>query len=330
MGPLFSNEGAPLTDDVVGSATQDDAPRGEATLAAFATRVNRALARALDEHLDTAATIDGAAPRPAPRLLEAMRYALLAGGKRLRPALVVEAARAAGGLSLAAAETLAGPAALAVEYVHTYSLIHDDLPALDNDALRRGRPTLHLAFDEATAILAGDALLTDAFGLVARARHRAAEQVLELSLAAGSAGMISGQVDDLDNEGAPPEAVDLPAIHRRKTGRLFEASCVLGGLSVDVGPDALEALRRYGRALGLAFQIADDILDETSTAARAGKHVGRDAQRQKVTYPSRYGLGAARAMAQAAAERAVNEARRLGPAARSLEELARFAAHRDR
>jgi geranylgeranyl diphosphate synthase, type II len=319
-GPLFSSEGPPLDSDDQAARTND--PGGSTGLAAFAERVNRALARSLERHVDT----DGS--KPAWRLREAMRYALLGGGKRLRPALVIEAARAAAGISLEAALELASPAAVAVEYVHTYSLIHDDLPALDNDTLRRGLPTLHLAFDEATALLAGDALLTDAFGIVSRAQHRAAEQVLELSLAAGSAGMVSGQIDDLDNEGLAQADVDLAAIHRRKTGRLFQACCVLGGLAVDAPFEKIDALRRYGAALGLAFQIADDVIDASSSAEVAGKHVGRDAEREKVTYASRYGVPVARAMAQAAAERAVSEASRLGPSAQRLEDLARFAAHR--
>ena len=309
--------GAHEADDAHADATI----RSRHGLEAIAERTNRALARVLAEHTD----VDGA--RPNARLLEAMRYSLLAGGKRLRPTLVIECARAVCGED---AIELAWPAAVAVEYVHTYSLIHDDLPALDNDALRRGRPTLHLAFDESLAILAGDALLTDAFGLLARAEKRAAEQVLELSLAAGSAGMVSGQVDDMSNDGAlDPDEVDLLSIHRRKTGRLFAACCVLGGLSVDADRHTLDVLRRYGRALGLAFQIADDVIDATSTAADAGKHVGRDAERNKVTYPSRFGLAAARSMAHAAAEAAVVEARAL-PAGETLAALARFAATRDR
>ncbi len=290
----------------------------------IAARTNAALGRALDEHAD----VDGT--RPPASLLEAMRYGLLAGGKRLRPTLVIESARAAGRVSLDEALELAGPAALAVEYVHTYSLIHDDLPALDNDTLRRGRPTMHIQFDEATAILAGDALLSDAFGLVARARHNAARQVLELSSAVGSAGMVGGQVDDLASEGAAPDSVDLPAIHRRKTGRLFVASCVLGALSADAPEDVVAMLRDYGAALGLAFQIADDVIDATSTEAHAGKNVGRDAERQKPTYPSRFGVKAARAMAVAASERAAGLVSALGEAGDTLAALARFAAHRDR
>jgi geranylgeranyl diphosphate synthase type II len=276
--------------------------------------------------------VDGATA--VPRIQGAMTYAITAGGKRLRPALVFASAHAASVLTIEEVWAAVGPAVTAVEMVHTYSLIQDDLPAMDDDDLRRGKPTLHLAYDEATAILAGDALLTDAFAVLATAPKNAAAQVRELALAAGSAGMISGQSLDLQNLGdeAPVDAdsVDLADIHRRKTGRLFAAACVLGGLAVDAPPVALERLRRFGHALGLAFQIADDILDVTSTSAEAGKPTGRDAERNKISYPSRYGLEAARHMARAAAERAVLEVEPWQPRASLLAALARRSVERSR
>ncbi len=276
------------------------------------------------------ADIDTAMARPAPeRLRAAMRYSLLGGGKRLRPLLVIESALASSTLSLEEALSCVRPALVALEFVHTYSLIHDDLPAMDNDVLRRGRPTLHMATDEATAILAGDALLTDAFAVLATAKLRAAEQVRVLALAAGSVGMVAGQIDDVDNEGAVDSDVDLEAIHRRKTGCLIEAACVMGGLAVDADADAIATLGRYGQALGLAFQIADDVLDATSDSATAGKNVGRDQEREKVTYVSRYGVDGARERAALAAAAAAREATTLKNGG-ALIGLAGFAVERDR
>jgi geranylgeranyl diphosphate synthase type II len=205
------------------------------------------------------------------RLHEAMAYSLLGEGKRLRPLLVLEAARACSSrLSGEQADELALPAALAVEYVHTYSLIHDDLPAMDNDDLRRGKPTSHKKFDEATAILSGDALLSDAFGLLARARVKAAKQCLELSLAIGSLGMVGGQMDDILSSTEEWSEHDLLGIHRQKTGRLFECAAVLGAVSVDASGEIIGALRAYGAAFGLAFQLVDDCLDESMLVRRIG------------------------------------------------------------
>jgi geranylgeranyl diphosphate synthase, type II len=277
------------------------------------------------------ATRDRAGEVPPPRLLEAMAYTLFAGGKRLRPLLVLQSALAAASEGdEARAVQLALPAAFAVEYVHTYSLIHDDLPALDDDALRRGRPTLHVAFDEATAILAGDGLLTDAFAFTAGAERRGAEQCLELALAAGSAGMVGGQWDDVQAEGKPIDGEGLLAIHRRKTGRLFVASCVLGGLSVDADEDTLDKLRRYGAAFGLAFQIVDDVLDVSGREEERGKKAGGDAALEKATYVRAYGLEEARRRGRELAEHAAVIAGSLGEKAGALVELARLAAERAR
>jgi geranylgeranyl pyrophosphate synthase len=267
--------------------------------------------------------------RPPKRLKEAMGHSLLAGGKRLRPLLVLKSAEAVGGdLSPAQARALAWPAALAIEMVHTYSLIHDDLPAMDDDTLRRGKPTCHVAFDEGTAILAGDALLTDAFSLVARAERNPALQALELSLCAGSSGMVAGQADDMAAEGQNPEEVDLPGIHRRKTGRLFVGACALGALAVDAPGEKIDVIRQYGAALGLAFQIADDVLDVTGDIEAGGKKRGRDLEANKATYVRIHGLEKAQAMAKEEAERAASLAESLGPKARLLADLARFSGDR--
>ncbi|OGQ09740.1 MAG: hypothetical protein A2138_11060 [Deltaproteobacteria bacterium RBG_16_71_12] len=256
--------------------------------------VDEALAR----HLETVGDREGV--RPPQRLLDAMAHSLLAPGKRLRPLLVLAAANAVLDSEARALER-ALPAALALELVHTYSLIHDDLPALDDDELRRGRTTLHVAFDEATAILAGDALLTDAFAVMATA---GATAVHELAQAAGSAGMVGGQLDDLAAEGTTPSIEVLARIHAKKTGRLFEAATVLGGLCAGGNGDELARLRALGRHLGLAFQIADDVLDVTAGAA-ADKGTGRDARHDKATWVKLLGEQAARARARAEADAAV-------------------------
>lgn len=283
--------------------------------------------RRLRASLDDIADRDGA--RPPERLRDAMAHTLLAGGKRLRPLLVLESARAASS-ALDEDEALehAFPSALAVEYVHTYSLIHDDLPALDDDDLRRGRPTLHVLYDEATAILAGDSLLTDAFAFVARSRLRAAEQCLELSRAAGGAGMVGGQLKDLMGQGRPIDAEGLVAIHERKTGRLFRACCVLGALAVDASDEVRATLDRYAAHFGLAFQIADDVLDVVGDAGERGKKQGGDELLEKATYVRAYGLDGARREADEQAALAVAEAEKLGERARHLVELARFAVAR--
>ncbi len=282
---------------------------------------------------------DGETPE---RLLAAIRHALLAPGKRLRPALALWAARACGGdRSEADCWETAAPAALAVEMIHAYSLVHDDLPAMDDDDLRRGQPTCHRAFDEATAILCGDALMPLAFetlagGLPAAVAGRAC---LMLARAAGAAALVGGQVDDLACErgwGIPPEPGQTDAqiawmerIHRRKTGALFRASLTLGGLAVGADQQRLDALDRFGRAFGLAFQIADDILDAEGTEAAMGKRVGKDADRGKLTYPTVIGGPAARQRAMELADEATLAAAELGESAAELAALAHWILTRD-
>jgi geranylgeranyl diphosphate synthase type II len=228
------------------------------------------------------------------RLISAMRYSLFAGGKRIRPILVQAAAGAAGGKDDDALHP-----ACAVELVHTYSLIHDDLPAMDDDDFRRGHPTCHRAYDEGTAILAGDALLTMAFDLLSadgagikdRLRLR---MVQELSRAAGWRGMVGGQQVDMDSEGSEPDLPLLEYIHTHKTGALIRCSVILGGLSADADDTTLKALSSFGEKVGLAFQVVDDILDVTATTEEMGKDQGSDAERGKITYPGLFGLEGAR------------------------------------
>lgn len=296
----------------------------------------RLIEQRLSESLEGFRDRTGAAAPAA--LKEAMGYMLLAGGKRLRPLLVLECARAVARESdRPRAEELAFPAAIAVEYVHTYSLIHDDLPALDDDDLRRGRPTLHVRYDEATAILAGDSLLADAFAFVASAERRAAEQCLELARAAGSAGMVAGQWEDLENEGKASSAAEgaaladvLKAIHRRKTGRLFVACCALGALAVGASDDVVDVLSRYGASFGLAFQIADDVLDVVGAVDERGKRQGGDEENAKLTYVRAYGLEGAKQLARDEAEKAAALAATFGSAGETLVKLARLAAERTR
>jgi geranylgeranyl diphosphate synthase type II len=247
-----------------------------------------------------------ATTEPSARLHEAMRYAMQGGGKRLRPVLVLAAARLfENGKS---ADPL--PAAVAVECVHAYSLVHDDLPCMDNDDLRRGRPTAHRAFDEATALLAGDALLARAFGIIAEAYAErpalAIALVGELSGAAGSRRLVGGQMEDLLAEksgGAKPE--ELRFIHLNKTAAMIEASLAMGGLCAGADGAAIDTLREAGRELGLAFQIVDDILDATSDTATLGKTAGKDARAGKATYVSVHGIDAARRLARERSDSAV-------------------------
>ncbi len=236
-------------------------------------------------------------------LVAAMRYSALAPGKRLRPVLCLASAEAVGGDSEAVID-----AACALELVHAFSLIHDDLPAIDNDALRRGRPTCHVQFGEATAILAGDALFAFAFELVAGLdvpADRIVRAVQILAQASGSDGLVAGEIVDVLTEGKPYDAATLEYIHSRKTGALLAASCEMGALLG--GGDALQvdALRKYGTHLGLAFQIADDILNETATSDDLGKAAGSDRSRGKATYPHLHGLDGAREAARIAAESAI-------------------------
>ena len=257
-----------------------------ASLAARAERVERAI----DRLLPTAAT-------PPARLHEAMRYSALAPGKRLRPVLLVAAAE----LLDPAGRHDPLPAAVAVECVHTYSLIHDDLPCMDDDDLRRGRPTCHKAFDEPTALLAGDALLTHAFALLATGYPAPTGLALvrELAHAAGSERLVGGQMSDLLAEtDRKVTAAELEAIHLNKTAAMIEAALVMGGIIGGADPDQRDTLRRAGRHLGLAFQIVDDILDATSDAQTLGKTPGKDAQAGKATFVSLHGIGPSRRQAE--------------------------------
>jgi geranylgeranyl diphosphate synthase, type II len=262
-----------------------------------------AVEHALDAHLPPKDE------RPA-ILHEAMRYSVFAGGKRLRPILCLAAAEAVGGK----AETALIPAA-AVEVLHTYTLIHDDLPAMDNDALRRGKPTCHKVYGDAVAILAGDALLTLAFEWLAECRtpkpYLPNQYALELAEAAGSRGVIAGQVEDLAAEGKPPNAELLDFIHLHKTAALIRAAVRLGAIAGGARSDALSALTIYGCDVGLAFQIADDILNVTSTAEKLGKAAGSDAKRKKATYASLYGVDVAEAKAKELTDRATSELEKL-------------------
>jgi geranylgeranyl diphosphate synthase type II len=270
---------------------------------------------ALERHLPRAEE------QPA-RLHTAMRYSLLAGGKRLRPILCLASAEAVGGGREAALLP-----ALALECLHTYTLIHDDLPAMDDDDLRRGLPTCHKKFDEATAILAGDALLTLAFELLARATP-AAQLALELAEAAGSRGVVGGQAEDLAAEGRAPDAELLEFIHTNKTGKLLRAACRMGALTAGADAGQLAALTTYAAKIGLAFQIADDVLNVTSTPQQLGKAVGSDAARKKMTYVALYGLETARAKAAALIVEAQAALKPLGTPAAPLVALAEFTVRR--
>ncbi len=272
------------------------------------------------------------------RLHQAMRYSVFAGGKRLRPALVLAAARAAathGATNEKAApstiDAAIDAAIVAVEVLHTYTLIHDDLPAMDDDDLRRGRPTCHKAYDEATAILAGDALQTLAFEAAAAV---SAQAVQVLARAAGSRGVVGGQQDDLDAEGqsidqSAATCARLERIHRGKTAALIRASCEMGALAVNASPTTCSALASYGELIGLAFQVADDVLDATASAATLGKTPGKDAAQGKLTYVAVYGLEAARREAARLATQAHDALAPFGSAANELAALGQFVIQRD-
>ncbi|GFN23328.1 polyprenyl synthetase family protein [Thermanaeromonas sp. C210] len=264
-----------------------------------------------------------------PLIHQAMHYSLLAGGKRLRPILVLAAGEAVG----YPAEGLL-PAACAVEFLHTYSLIHDDLPSMDNDDYRRGRLTCHKVYGEAIAILAGDALLTEAFGLLARqveagsTPEATVAAVKELALAAGSRGLVGGQVVDLLAEEEEPDPRLVDYIHRHKTGSLIRACLRLGGILGGATDEQLEKLTRYGEDVGLAFQIVDDLLDILGDTAQTGKPVGSDLKKKKVTYPACFGLEESRRRAWELAERARRTAEELGERAWPLAALAHYVVDR--
>jgi len=232
---------------------------------------------------------------PPATIHEAMRYSVLAGGKRLRPMLALFACEAVGGRLEDAM-----PAAVALELIHTYSLVHDDLPAMDDDDYRRGRPTCHKVYGEAVAILAGDALLTHAFQVLADPAARGVpaprrlQIIAEIASAAGSVGMVGGQTMDIQAEGQTPDPETLLALHAKKTGALLRASLRVGALAGGADEAALAALTRYGERLGLAFQIVDDILDIEGNSAEMGKTAGSDLRKKKATYPAVFGLETAR------------------------------------
>jgi geranylgeranyl diphosphate synthase, type II len=267
-----------------------------------------------------------------PRLWEAMRYSLLAGGKRLRPILVLMACEVAGGQ-----DKQALPAAAAVEAIHTYSLIHDDLPAMDNDDLRRGKPTCHKVYGEALAILAGDALLTLAFGIVSASYppRTAAACCTELARGAGAAGMVGGQVEDLACEQLPGTLDALKNLHARKTGALFRASLQLGVWAAQGersgGPDPAlgRALDAYARCFGMIFQITDDLIDVESSAEKTGKHTQKDASRGKLTFPRFLGTGESRRVATDLAKEAEECLQPLGERAAKLDALIQYILTRD-
>jgi geranylgeranyl diphosphate synthase type II len=285
----------------------------------------RATVAIVEEYLPRALGQVGDCP---PRLHEAMAYSLFAPGKRLRPVLVMFASEAAGGSADSAL-----PAAAAVEMVHTYSLIHDDLPAMDDDDMRRGRPTCHKQFGEALAILAGDALLTLSFQVLAEGYPPAivAACCRELARGAGGAGMVGGQVEDLAWENDPTGAVaDLERIHARKTGALFRSCLRLGAVVAGAGPTVVEALDAYGREFGQAFQIADDLLDVEGCAQEAGKAVGKDAARGKLTYPGLLGVAESRNRAAEHCRAAAAALAPFGPAGGKLAGLLDMILKRDR
>ena len=265
-------------------------------------------------------------PAVAPRLEAAMRHGLLAGGKRLRPLLVYMAGQALG----AKDDALDAPAA-AIELIHAYSLIHDDLPAMDDDDLRRGQPTVHKAFDEASAILAGDALQALAFEVLASNAHpRLSHLVHTLASASGRDGMVAGQALELDAVGDHPDVDALAHMHAHKTGALIVAAVRLGGLvAVDDDDPRLDALTRYARAIGLAFQIHDDILDVTGDTVTLGKTSGADAARAKPTYPSLLGLAGAQRKAHSLIDEAIAALAPLGERAAPLADLAHYMIERD-
>ncbi|MBI4661599.1 MAG: polyprenyl synthetase family protein [Verrucomicrobia bacterium] len=281
-----------------------------------------AINHALDHFLPPART------KPA-TIHQAMRYSLFAGGKRIRPALCLAAAEACGG-----SQDTAMPLACAIECIHTYSLIHDDLPAMDDDDYRRGKLTNHKVFGEGIAILAGDALLTEAFDIAAQSQgspgYSQQTMLRELTKAAGSSQLIAGQVADLEGEGKSVSARQLKYIHERKTSALLCCAVRLGGMSADCTAGQLAALTSFGYNVGLAFQVIDDILDLTQTSARLGKTAGKDRAAKKATYPAIVGLDHSRRIARRLTNRAYEALVGFKGKAAALEALARYLLERDR
>lgn len=281
-------------------------------------RVEKALADHLSAYTDAPET-----------LREAMAYSLLAGGKRLRPILAIAACEAVGGT-----EDDAIDAGCAVEFIHTYSLIHDDLPAMDDDDFRRGRPTSHKKFGEAMAILAGDALCADAFR-VASARRKGreaavADVVYELARASGAVGMVGGQVIDIEATGKKIDGAHLERLHRAKTGELLLVSVRMGARMGNASADQMERLSTYGRALGLAFQIVDDVLDITADLATLGKDPGSDREAGKTTFVDLLGVDGAKTRAKQVMDEGLTALDPLGEKAEALKALARYTVERDR
>jgi geranylgeranyl diphosphate synthase type II len=265
---------------------------------------------------------------PPSTIHQAMRYSVFAGGKRLRPNLTI-----AVGEIFGAPEHELLPAACSLELIHTYSLIHDDLPAMDNDDLRRGRPTNHVVFGEAIAILAGDALLTQAFSSLADYETSSPEKkvrvISEVGRAAGTVrALIGGQVLDIQSEGKKINGEELESIHRAKTGALIRCAVRVGAIIGGANEKELDAASEYGEKAGLSFQVADDLLDEIATSEELGKTAGKDAARQKATYTALYGVDGARKMADRLRQEAIAAARNLGRDARLLEEIAGFIVER--
>ena len=291
-------------------------------LSGFLASRTQLVNEALDRFLPSATT------RPA-TIHKAMRYSLFAGGKRMRPALCLAAAQACGG-----DERDALPLACAVECIHTYSLIHDDLPAMDDDDFRRGQPTNHKVFGEGIAILAGDGLLTQAFEVAAQCqgspRYSHPQIILELARAAGSLQLVAGQVADLEGEGQTLSVNELRFIHERKTSALLCCSVRLGGMSANCSPAQLRALTDFGYHVGLAFQVIDDILDVTQTSEQLGKTAGKDTAAHKATYPAIVGLEKSRKIAARLTDRAFAALKVFRGKARALEALASYLLQRDK
>lgn len=287
----------------------------------LATRTD-AVNRALDKFLPPEKT------KPA-TIHKAMRYSLFAGGKRMRPAVLLAAAEACGGK-----DSDAMPLACAVECIHTYSLIHDDLPAMDNDDFRRGKPTNHKVFGDGVAVLAGDALLTQAFEIAAQCknfpRYPHNQIILEIAKASGSLQLIAGQVADLEGEGKKISEAELKFIHERKTSALLCCSVRLGGMSANCSPAHLKALTAFGYNVGLAFQVIDDILDVTQTSEQLGKTAGKDVAVQKATYPAIVGLKKSRKIAEQLTAKAFAALKMFKGKAVALEALAEFLLKRDK
>ena len=282
--------------------------------------------RKVDAFLDTHFRLDADNQKNFGHLYESMRYSLLAGGKRVRPVLVLAAFEACGGTPEAEPAVLA--VSSSIELIHTYSLIHDDLPAMDNDDLRRGRPTNHKVFGDAMAILAGDSLLTEAFLMTARAKGMEAEVLLEIAgdiaEASGAKGMAGGQVLDLEAEKKKISCEELEVIHRHKTGCLIQVAVTSGAKLAGGSIKQVRAMEVYGKSVGLAFQIVDDILDVEGGSEEMGKITGGDAKKEKSTYPSLLGLERSKQLAMEASEKAVTALNSFDGRADPLRDLARY------